>query len=97
MKTKQEKKIEVNPVKNDYTLEVNIIGKRRDEALIEVERFIDSCILRDVSTVRIVHGKGNGILKNAVREVLKNHPFIKDFRMGNPYEGGDGVTIAGLK
>lgn len=97
MKTKQEKKIEVNLVKNDYTLEVNIIGKRRDEALIEVEKFIDSCILRDASTVRIVHGKGSGILKNAVREVLKNHPFIKDFRMGNPYEGGDGVTIAGLK
>lgn len=94
---KEERKIEIDSFKNDYALEINIIGKRKDEALIELERFVDNCILRNISTLRIVHGKGSGILKDAVREVLKNHPFIKDFRMGNPYEGGDGVTIAGLK
>ena len=97
MKTRPEKNIRANPVKNDYTLEVNIVGKRKDEALMEVEKFIDSCILKDASAIRIIHGKGSGILKNAVREMLKNHPYVRDFRMGNPYEGGDGVTIAELK
>ncbi len=77
--------------------EINIIGKRRDDAEIELLKFLDSSIMSSVKTVRIVHGIGSGILKSMVYEILKNHPYVKSFHAAHPNEGGDGATIAEFK
>ena len=78
-------------------LEINLIGKRRDDAQLELMKFIDGAITGSVKTVRIVHGIGSGILKSMVEETLKNHPYIKSFHPAHPNEGGDGATIAEFK
>ncbi len=78
-------------------LEVNLIGKRRDDAEIELMRFLDSLITSRIKTVRIIHGIGSGILREMVRDTLKNHPYIKSFHTAHPNEGGDGATIAEFK
>ncbi len=78
-------------------LEINLIGKRRDEAELELLRFLDSTIAGSAKSVRIIHGIGSGILRQMVHETLKNHPYIKSFHPAHPSEGGDGATIAELK
>ncbi len=77
--------------------EVNIIGKRSDEAEVEVERFIDACALADVTRIRIVHGHGMGILKKMVQQLLSKHPHVESYGPATPAEGGTGATIAELK
>lgn len=94
---KEEKKIAVNAVKNDGHFEINLIGKRRDDAEIELIKFLDSSIASSIKTIRIIHGVGSGILKEMVKEVLKNHPYVKSFCPAHPNEGGAGATIAELK
>ncbi len=76
--------------------EVNVIGLSADEALIEVERFIDSAIVNNLEKVRIVHGKGLKILSKAIHAYLKRNKFVKEFRFGNYGEGEHGVTIVTL-
>lgn len=76
---------------------VDVRGLRVDEAISEVERFINNLSLAEASTGIIIHGVGKGILKNAIRQYLKEHPLIRDFRKGNSEEGGDGVTIFELR
>lgn len=68
-----------------------------DEALYELEKYIDHALIANLSTIRIVHGKGEGILRKAVHEFLKNHPNVKSYRLGEFGEGDLGVTIAELK
>ncbi|MFR9190658.1 MAG: Smr/MutS family protein [Anaerotruncus massiliensis (ex Togo et al. 2019)] len=68
-----------------------------DEALVELERFIDSCVLSGVPTVTIIHGKGTGALRAAVQQRLRKHRNVKTFRLGTYGEGEAGVTIAELK
>ncbi len=79
------------------SLEINLIGKRRDDAQIELMKFLDGAIVSSVKNVRIVHGIGTGILRSMVCETLKNHPYIKSFHPAHPNEGGDGATIAEFK
>jgi DNA mismatch repair protein MutS2 len=76
---------------------LNIIGRRVDESLAELERFIDHASARELSVVTVIHGLGTGALKTAVTEYLKNHPLIAAMRPGEPAEGGAGVTVAELK
>jgi DNA mismatch repair protein MutS2 len=68
-----------------------------EEALYRLERYIDDAVLAGVSPVYIIHGKGEGILRRAVAEFLKNHPMVESFRLGEYNEGGWGVTVAYLK
>jgi len=77
--------------------EINVIGQNVDEALINVEQFIDSCLLHNVEECRIVHGKGLNILAKAIQGYLKKHSRVKEFRFGVYGEGEKGVTIAKLK
>lgn len=77
--------------------ELDIRGMASDEGIMEVDNFIDGALLSGIETVTIIHGKGTGVLKNAVRNHLKNHRSIKSFRRGMYGEGEDGVTIATLK
>ena len=77
--------------------ELNIIGLRVDDALPELERFLNQVSLEGIGEVRIIHGKGTGALMRAVREYLADHPLVRDFRKGEPYEGGDGATVVELR
>ncbi len=77
--------------------ELDIRGFASDEGIMEVDRFIDEAVLAGVETVIIIHGKGTGVLKKAVRSHLKSHPSISTCRPGIFGEGEDGVTVAEIK
>ncbi len=77
--------------------ELNIIGQRVDAALAHVEKFLDQAALQGRGEVRIIHGKGTGALMRAVRELLERHPLVEGARPGEPFEGGDGVTVVILR
>ncbi len=75
--------------------EINLIGQTCDEAIYNLEKYIDSCKLSGLSSVRIIHGKGTGRLRAAVWEYL-NDAGVLEYRLGKYGEGGDGVTVARL-
>jgi DNA mismatch repair protein MutS2 len=75
---------------------LKLIGLRVDEALSRLEPFLNQASLGGLTEVIIVHGFGEGILQRAVREHLKGHPLVKDFRPGAKTEGGAGATVAML-
>jgi DNA mismatch repair protein MutS2 len=77
--------------------ELNVIGKHAQDALDEVDKFLDSASLASVERVRIVHGHGMGVLKRAVAEMLKKHPLVEKFQEATPSEGGAGATIVELR
>lgn len=90
-------KIDMHSAKDETMFELNIIGKRRDEAEIELIRFLDHASGGSFRQVRIVHGIGSGILRQMVTENLESHPFVKKFHPALPQEGGYGATIAEFK
>lgn len=76
---------------------LDLRGYRVEEALDEVERYLDKASLANLSPVYIIHGHGTGALKQAVREFLKTSPYVAKFRPGNDTEGGDGVCVVDIK
>ena len=81
----------------DISTELNIIGKNTDEALYELEYYLGKAKAKGYKEVRIVHGKGEGILRKAVGEYLKKSKIVDKFRLGGYGEGDVGVTIVTLK
>lgn len=79
------------------SLELDIRGMTAYEAETEVENFINNCWLAGLKNISIIHGKGTGALRSAVREQLKNHKLVSEFRLGVYGEGETGVTIVTLK
>ena len=77
-------------------LELDLRGQRSEEALDALERYLDSAYLAGLPWVRIIHGKGTGKLRLAVREALSHSPHVKSFESGGDTEGGEGVTVAKL-
>ncbi len=77
--------------------EIDLRGMTADEAVSVLERFIDTASMRHVEEVRIIHGKGTGVLRQVVSQSLKRNPQVKSFRLGVYGEGETGVTIATLK
>ncbi len=77
--------------------ELNLIGLTVDEALIELDKYLDDAYLSKIPEVRIVHGKGTGALRSAVHSQLKKTKFVKSFRLGVYGEGETGVTIVQFK
>jgi len=67
-----------------------------DEALFRLDRYLNDAFVAGLPIVRLIHGKGTGTLRQAVREELKNHPLVKSFRPAEREEGGDGATIVEL-
>ena len=67
-----------------------------DEALFRLERYLNDAFLAGIPTVRVIHGKGTGTLRQAVRDELKTHPLVKSFRRAELEDGGDGATIVEL-
>ena len=74
--------------------EVDLRGMDAVEAICVLDRYLDEAMRAKLSSVRIIHGKGTGVLRNAVQQSLKRNKFIKKFRLGQYGEGEDGVTIA---
>jgi len=62
-----------------------------------LEQYLDDSFLAGLASVRIIHGKGSGALRKAVRDLLSSHPLVDSFRDGDPHEGGSGATVATLK
>ena len=77
--------------------EVNLIGMTTDEALPVLEKYLDDAYLAGLNTVRVVHGRGTGALKNMVHQRLKKLKYVKEFRLGVFGEGDTGVTVVTFK
>ena len=77
--------------------ELDIRGMMTDEAELVVDQFLDHALMSKLNLVTIIHGKGTGALRQAVRQQLKRHPAVKSFRPGRYGEGEDGVTVVELK
>lgn len=77
--------------------ELDIRGYAADDGIYEVDSFLDEAVMSGLTLVTIIHGKGTGVLKNAVRNHLKRHPHVKSSRKGVYGEGEDGVTVIELK
>ncbi len=78
-------------------MEIDLRGMMVEEALMELDQYIDSSVLAGLGTITIIHGKGTGALRAAVQAHLRKHPSVKDFRLGTYGEGESGVTIVNLK
>ena len=77
----------------DVKTEINLIGKTTDEAILELDKYIDDAYIAHIPVVRIIHGRGTGALKKAVSEFCRKSSVIKSYRLGDFDEGGDGVTV----
>ncbi|MEW6229618.1 MAG: Smr/MutS family protein, partial [Bacillota bacterium] len=77
--------------------EIDLRGLTVEEALTEVDKYLDDACLAGLSRARIIHGKGTGALRQAVREFVRNHPLVQGALPGDPTEGGDGVTVVAIR
>ncbi len=73
--------------------EINLLGRTVDEALAELDKYLDDAYLAHLPSVRVVHGKGTGALRNAIHNHLKRLKYVKEYRLGEYGEGDAGVTI----
>lgn len=83
--------------KYDIKNTLDLRGTRVEEALDELERYLDKASLVNLSPVYIIHGHGTGALKSAVREFVSSSPYVAKFRIGEEAEGGDGVCVIDIK
>ncbi|MBD5082061.1 MAG: endonuclease MutS2 [Ruminococcaceae bacterium] len=79
------------------SMELDIRGMTSDEGIMEVDGFIDSCLLGGIKIITIIHGKGTGALREAVHRFLKQNKYVKTYRLGVYGEGEAGVTVVELK
>jgi len=77
--------------------EINLLGKKTDEAVELVDKFLDEAFLNGLSEVRIIHGHGTGALRKAVADFLADHPHVARFAPASPEQGGSGATVVALK
>jgi DNA mismatch repair protein MutS2 len=89
-KMKMGKSLSVSP-------EINLLGKTVDEGIAELDKYLDDAALAHLSSVRVVHGKGTGALRNGIHTYLRRQKHVKSFRLGSFGEGDAGVTIVELK
>ncbi|MGE0598047.1 MAG: endonuclease MutS2 [Dehalococcoidia bacterium] len=82
------------PTGPHVSMELDLRGQRAEAALEQFETYLDGAFRAGLPFVRIIHGKGTGALRAAIREALANHPLVKRFESASPQDGGDGVTIA---
>ncbi|MCY6483549.1 endonuclease MutS2 [Clostridium aestuarii] len=100
-KNKVEKKVakkkQINLNLKQVSSSVDLRGMDSEEAIYEVDKYLDDAYIGGLGEVTIIHGKGTGILRNVINDMLKKHHHVKSFRAGEYGEGGSGVTIAVLK
>ena len=75
----------------------DVRGKSLDDAVMDVEKYIDDAFISGLEDVTIIHGRGEGILRKGIQEALKRNKNVKGFRKGSYHEGGDGVTVVKLR
>ncbi|MDQ2715297.1 MAG: Smr/MutS family protein, partial [Chloroflexota bacterium] len=80
----------------DVAMQLDIRGWRVEQALEELETYLNDATMSGIASVRIVHGKGTGALRAAIREQLAHHPLVKSYTSPPAAEGGDGVTVIKL-
>ena len=83
--------------KAGFRNEIDIRNLKVSEVQVRLEKYLDDAFLLNISPVYIIHGKGKGILRKAVAQLLPKLKYIKTYRSGETYEGGDGVTVAYFK
>lgn len=76
--------------------EINLLGRTVDDAIMELDKYLDDACLSHLNQVRVVHGKGTGALRKGIHEYLKRQSYVKSFRLGEFGEGDAGVTIVEL-
>ena len=76
---------------------VDVRGKNLDDAMMDVEKYIDDAFISGLEEVTIIHGRGEGILRKGLQDMFKRHKNVKSFRKGGYNEGGDGVTVLKLR
>lgn len=109
VKLKDLRKVEVTPVKKEkkkrelklnlksVESRIDLRGMDAEEACYRTDKYLDEAYMANLGEVTVVHGKGTGILRKAISDMLKKHPHVKSYRLGVYGEGGDGVTIVELK
>jgi len=90
-----ERNVKLPPVESPG-MELDLRGQVTDEALHQMEQYLDQAFMARLPWVRLIHGKGSGVLRQAVRQALQGHPLISSYRPGHESEGGEGVTVAKL-
>ena len=85
------------PSRDDSSAEINLIGRRVEEALADLDAYLDHALVGGLERVRVIHGHGSGRLRNAVREFLKSHPAVASHAPAGQAEGGNGATVAKLR
>lgn len=76
---------------------INLIGETVDEAMIDLDKYLDDAYLAHIPNVTIIHGRGTGALRKAVHEKLRKSKYVKSYRLGTFGEGETGVTIVEFK
>ena len=94
---KEKKRREINLNLRSIESRIDLRGLDSEEACYRVDKYLDEAYMANLGEVSIVHGKGTGVLRKAINDMLKRHPHVKSYRLGEYGEGGDGVTIVILK
>lgn len=81
----------------DINTEIDLRGRNLEEAIMEIDKYLDDAYLAGLNEIVIIHGKGTGILRKGIQEYLQNHRNVKRSRLGELNEGGDGVTVVEIK
>ncbi len=90
-------RVETGPRWDTSYREINVIGQRAEEAVEQVDKFLDSAAMASVNRVRIIHGHGMGVLKKAISEFVKTNPHVSRSYPATPAEGGTGATVVELR
>lgn len=91
---KTNSKTSIHIVSSDVPQEIMLRHMLKEEAIMTLDKYIDQALVAKLGRVRIIHGRHGGVLRNAVHEYLRSHPYVKDFYLADYPEGGIGATIA---
>lgn len=94
-KRRSNKKVNLNL--KSVSSSIDLRGMDAEEAIYDVDKYLDEAYLAGLNEVTIIHGKGTGVLRKAITDMLKHHSHVKNYRLGEYGEGGSGVTVAELK
>lgn len=89
----QKSKVIMDAKSRTIKTEIDLRGRNIDEAIYEIDKYLDDSYIAGLNEVHIIHGKGTGVLGEGIRNYLKNHNLVKSYRYGKHGEGGSGVTV----
>ncbi len=95
--TRIDKMVSINKTSPLDSIQIDLRGKRVDEALLETEKFIDTALVSGVGFVNLLHGKGTGALMDAIHDYLKQQSHVTHFQFADEDQGGAGITVVELK